>query len=269
MTVNDATTVARLPIRFITVAVILTGIVLAWLGWSTYRFYRHTKTSKVADVRIEELRGTIIQLDEVLTMSARMAAATGDLRWEKRYRQYEPQLNATIKEAIELAPGAYSGEQAAKTDAANIKLVDMENQAFRLIREGHHKEARSILSSTQYEEQKQIYAEGMTRFAELLAGVAEDTLRAEQKRTFLGIAFASIVIPSLLLGWLMVLRTMRHWRATLLANTSKLAQQANDLTELNNALDQKVAERTKKLQASEATALKMLEQAKAARKERG
>ena len=68
-------------------------------------------------------------------MSARMAAATGDDKWGKRYRQYEPALDAAIKEAIRLAPGSYSAEAAAQTDAVNVALVDMENQAFDLGRE--------------------------------------------------------------------------------------------------------------------------------------
>ena len=96
--------------RFLTAAVILTGIVLAWLSWGTYRSYQITKLAMQRNLRIEQLRGTIIHLDEVLTMSARMAAATGDLAWEERYRQYEPQLDAAIKEAIATAPHAYTGD---------------------------------------------------------------------------------------------------------------------------------------------------------------
>ena len=47
----------------------------------------------------------IVHLDEVLTMAARMAAATGDMAWEERYRSAEPNLGAAIEEAIRLAAG--------------------------------------------------------------------------------------------------------------------------------------------------------------------
>ncbi len=47
-----------------------------------------------------QLRGTIIHPDEVLTMSARMAAATGNLWWEERYRGFEPRLDAAIEYEI-------------------------------------------------------------------------------------------------------------------------------------------------------------------------
>ena len=114
--------------RFLSAAVILTGIVLAGSSWSTYRAHQITHAAMQRNFRLEELRGTIVQLDEVLTMSVRMAAATGDLSWEERYLQYEPQLDAAIKQAIAVAPHAYTGATAAATDAANIKLVEMETR---------------------------------------------------------------------------------------------------------------------------------------------
>ena len=92
--------------KFLTAAVILTGIVLAALSWSTYHSHQITHAEMQRNSRLEGLRGTIIQLDEVLTMSVRMAAATGDLAWEQRYRRYQSQLDAAIKEALGRVPQA-------------------------------------------------------------------------------------------------------------------------------------------------------------------
>jgi hypothetical protein len=58
------------------------------------------------DFPFHELQGVIVHLDEVLTMSARMAVTTGDLAWERRYRQFEPVLDDAIKNVINLAPNA-------------------------------------------------------------------------------------------------------------------------------------------------------------------
>ena len=92
--------------KFLSVAVILTGIVLAVLSGSTYRSHRITHAAMQRNLRLQELRGTILYLDEVLTMSVRMAAATGDLAWEQRYRRYQSQLDAAIKEALGRVPQA-------------------------------------------------------------------------------------------------------------------------------------------------------------------
>ncbi len=223
---------ARFPRRFLTFTVILTGSVFVWLGWGAYHSFRAMETTWQRDFRIEKLRSTIIHLDEVLTMSARMTVATGERRWEERYRYHEPKLEAAIKEAVSLSPDVADSEATAQTDMANIKLVEMENQAFALVRQGHLPEARSVLSSREYETQKRLYTEGMTRLADLLNATAGAGLQAEQKRAFLSVVPAAIVISALLVAWLIVLRTMRHWQIALLANNRQLAQQADELVAL-------------------------------------
>ncbi|KKL61252.1 hypothetical protein LCGC14_2197150, partial [marine sediment metagenome] len=176
---------ARSPVTVLTVVLVMTWAVLAGLGWSSYCSYHETRAATLRRLKIEELRGTVIHLDEVLTMSARMAAFTGDLEWENRYRRFEPPLDAAIKEAMKLALEAFSGEAAAETDAANIKLVEMENDAFDLVRQGRADEAKAALFSDEYESQKQVYAKGMDAFAADLADTVSTTLKREQRRSFL------------------------------------------------------------------------------------
>ncbi len=166
------------PIRLLTVACAFTVAVLAWLGWNSYASYRTAQRGADRGSRIAVLRGRILHLDEVLTMSARMAAATGAPEWEKRYRIFEPQLDAAITEARNIAPEAYSGKAAAQTDAANIRLVEIEHLAFEHIRQGRAKTAKELLFSDEYERQKAIYAQGMTRFG----AASEGGLRAEEIR---------------------------------------------------------------------------------------
>ncbi|MEP6707094.1 MAG: hypothetical protein ABJC05_06220, partial [Pyrinomonadaceae bacterium] len=124
---------SRFSIKLFIVAFFFTGAVLAWLSWSTYDLYTRDTIIKEQIWRSEELQGTIIHLDEVLTMSARMAAATGDPRWEARYRKFEPQLDEAIKEILKRFPSQTLSE----IDAANKQLVEMENHAFTLVRDEH------------------------------------------------------------------------------------------------------------------------------------
>ncbi|NQU21470.1 MAG: PAS domain S-box protein, partial [Candidatus Nealsonbacteria bacterium] len=203
-------------------------------------------------LRLTELRGTIVHLDEVLRKSARSAAATGDPRWEERYRRFEPQLDAAIKEAIALASGAHSGEAAAETDAANIKLVEIENHAFDLVRQGRAEEAKAVLFGDEYESQKRIYAEGMNEFATGLADAVSASLKREQRLSSLLVGAECLLMPFLIVAWLVVFRAVRNWKTT-------LAKQAEELVEVNESLDQKVAERTEALR-NEVTERKQVEQ---------
>ncbi len=66
-------------IAFLAVAFLLTASAVAWLGWSAYEGPREASQNGQRNLRLGELSGTITHLDEVLTMSARMAASTGDL----------------------------------------------------------------------------------------------------------------------------------------------------------------------------------------------
>lgn len=50
------------------------------------------------EYHVKVLTHRIMHLDEVLTMSARMGAATGDPKWKKRYDKFEPELDKVIGE---------------------------------------------------------------------------------------------------------------------------------------------------------------------------
>ena len=114
------------PAKLLTGALAISVLLMIGLVWSTYRSYRKVDTVQLRSLRIKELQGIIVHLDEVLTMSARMAAVMGDLAWERRYRQFQPQLNPAVKEALVLASEMGSVSGAAQTDAANLKLVELD-----------------------------------------------------------------------------------------------------------------------------------------------
>ncbi len=247
MTRDDSRSRRHGPVVVLTVALLVNGAVLGWLGGHVWTTYREARASSQEQLRAAELRGVIIHLDEVLTMSARMAAATGDLQWEERYRRHEPELDAAIKEAMGLVPEAYEGETAAKTDAANVRLVEMENRAFDLVRNGRGNDARTLLFSDAYEEQKVVYSAGMTEFAEDLSAASVANLAHVQRRTLSRIALVIPAVLFMIAGWLVTLRAVRSWQRALEEKNAQLAGQAEDLAALNRELDQKVAERTHEL----------------------
>ena len=99
-------------------------------------------------------------------MSARMAAATGDLQWERRYRSFESKLDAAIKESMTITSKTFISKAVEQT---NIKLVTMENKAFDLVRQGNLESATKLLYSQEYEKQQRIYSQSMKQAADVLA----------------------------------------------------------------------------------------------------
>ena len=124
----------RSPIRPLSIAWLITLVAMAAFLWCAYDSYQRFTTTSQRDLRIQDLRGRIIHLEEVLTMSARMGALTGDPSWEERYRSFEPQLDAVV--LVPRVPGAHAlfGQQV----AASPPAIDVRTEGEVTVESGDH-----------------------------------------------------------------------------------------------------------------------------------
>jgi methyl-accepting chemotaxis protein PixJ len=175
--------------------------------WNIYRSFRSTVNQQF---RLETLSGKVVHLDEVLTMSARMAASTGDLQWETRYNEYVPKLDEAIKETLANVTDDIRAE-ASKTDDANKKLVDLETKSFELVRKGQSKEALQLLLGSQYSTQKQIYATGNQQVLNRIDQLIQTQLKGYEQQLFASMAFAGVTLPILLGSWILVLSAVQDY----------------------------------------------------------
>ncbi len=106
---------------------------LLWGLWQLPSSILEFEECRRLDERAQALHSKLLLYDEVLTMSARLCASTGDPTWDQRYRQHEGLLDAAIKEAMALLPGA---GLAASTNQANEALVFKEHRALELASRG-------------------------------------------------------------------------------------------------------------------------------------
>ena len=193
----------RAPIRPLSIAWLITLVAMVAFLWCAYDSYRRFSSSAQQNLRIQELRGRIIHLDEVLTMSARMCALTGDPSWEARYLHFEPELDGVIKELLTYSLGVQTSKA---TDDANAALVQMEHHSFDLVRQGKLDQAKAQLFSKEYAAQKAIYSEGMDKLGRELAEAATAAVRSEHRRILLQLAGGAVIIVLLVAGWLVVVR---------------------------------------------------------------
>lgn len=186
-------------------------------------------------IRLEELRGLIIYLDEVLTMSARMAASTGDLSWEKRYLKNESRLEDAIREVLDLQKDLVDSEKFPMkvTQEANLKLVKMEKDAFELIREADLNKAQALLFGAEYEEQKGVYQRGMTQLSfHILSTLAKSQEVVRQKQNF-RILFLVIMLVILMSCWILLSRILNRWNETV---KKEVEEQTRKIQETADAL---------------------------------
>jgi two-component system sensor histidine kinase/response regulator len=230
---------ARFPVRlWITLG--LTLVTFGWVASNAWSSYRDADLYRSRDSRVQELRGTILHLDEVLTMSTRMAAATGDSRWEERYRKYEPQLDAAIKDTMALASDDFAIAASRQTDVANAKLVAMENEAFALVRGGRGEDARALLFAPAYDEQKALYADGMQALLTDVRTRFDNNLHQTNQRAMLSIVGSAALFGLSMAAWVAVMASLRRTQSEL---TRKVDERTTALTKTNQTLLAEIAER--------------------------
>ena len=192
------------------VGVLLVVVSFGWLSWTTLRSYDFVAQQLPALTRLGALRVQILLFDEVLTMTARMSAATGDPQWEARYRQFEPQLDQAMQDAIGLAPEVASSQAVGQADAANTALVVMENRTFDEVRQGRLVEAQQLLSSDEYQSQKTAYAAGVAALSGLLEQAIDSTQAGQLALQRRSAVILIVSVPFLLLASLFVLQAARR-----------------------------------------------------------
>lgn len=195
---------------FLLLPVAITLLLLWFFISSSWNFYSDLKEVENRDLEIQQLIGRIVYLDEVLTMSTRMAAATGELQWQQRYQKYEPELEKAISTAQELVPNAYAGEEVATTEAANRRLVEMEEQAFGWIENNQPQKAQQLLRSETYQTQKQKYSQGMETIRDRMRKKIDQSLgnkKQEISNTIGGIAVGVVLA---MVGWGWVARLLNR-----------------------------------------------------------
>ena len=184
-------------------------MVILWLVWASWIISKFAEEATARSVEFERIAGEITYLDEVLTMSARMAASTGDLAWEDRYRAHVPILDAAVANAIEVANHDPANSGAAQTQQANLKLIEMEERAFQLIRNGRSGEALALLRSEAYEIEKVLYAKGQETFVSMLRDELANSLTSYRRHLDASLIAAFLALIVVVGFWWLIFQHLR------------------------------------------------------------
>ncbi|WP_013322117.1 methyl-accepting chemotaxis protein [Gloeothece verrucosa] len=206
-------------------------------AWNTRNAYQNFNSVIVKQFELQSLSDQIVHLDEVLTMSARMAASTGNSKWEKRYNDNVQPLDQAIKEVIELAPN-YKAD-IATTDQANQKLIALESQSFDLVREQKQQQALQVLLSAEYDTNKAIYKEGIDGVVNKIQAQVKQKRLEYGQNLLLALIFTGFSGPTLLISWGAVIWAVKSYIRERDTAQKGLLQSQNALLELNQDLEEK------------------------------
>tara|TARA_Y100000385_G_C12911287_1_gene558471 strand:+ start:14 stop:712 length:699 start_codon:yes stop_codon:yes gene_type:complete len=200
-----------LPTTVAIASVLMLALLSASFAWIAHRNQSVIQTIETRDMRVEELRGKFLYLHEVLTNSCALATLTDGPKWAERYQQYEPELIASIDEAVALVPDAKS--ELDKVNDANGQLIELEANAFALVKEGRTTDAWSLISSDTYQLKKRDYEHGLQVFSRKLRDHSEETVRAARSEAFAflitAIVFAVLVLIFFAIGLYSFFRMIR------------------------------------------------------------
>ncbi len=225
----------RLAVWLILGPLLSAGALLV-VGWMFWDDHRRSAEAERTNLRLQDLAGEILQLDEVLTMSTRLAVATGDPSWQERYLKHEPRLEAVLAEARRLEPGLLR-KFLAETEEANRQLVAAEAEALQALRRGDLDTAGVLLGNVDYERAKQAYREGIAGLRSGLTARAEAEAGRRHERSWLLLVVLGLVLLLLFGFWIALIRALRQ--------RAEAERAVIDALEINQArLEEEVERRT-------------------------
>ncbi|MHC4581926.1 MAG: PAS domain-containing sensor histidine kinase, partial [Planctomycetota bacterium] len=193
--------------------VLIIATILAVSSWQIRHSYIRVRTIEAQLEQLTRIEGIAMYRDEVLAMSAKMAAFSRDSQWVSRHEESGPRIQAAVQDILHIFED--NAEDAANAKAAlpiyvNHKLDNMEQEALSLVRQGKHQDAQALLQSPEYGEQKQAYNEGIKKFIDNALTVLADRRTKYWQRISKIIAAVSIVLPVIILVWFLVNRRQRR-----------------------------------------------------------
>jgi PAS domain S-box-containing protein len=218
------------PMKVLTLGLILGVASLPIIGSIVWSMYDSLSKIGKQELQLQRLIGTVAHLNEVLTMSARLAAATGDPKWEQEYKAVEPQLDDAILGVALHARAEYDRNYVAQTKLAYTKLIEMESVGFALVRKGRQKEAFELLFSPQYDQQKALYSEGISKMTEAVQKRIAEEIDLFRKRIWHTGFFAVASLLILLAAWIGVYLILNRHLALRRRSEDALAEEKERLT---------------------------------------
>ena len=202
----------RRPLVLLATAFGLTAVLLVALLLESNWSYRTSSAIRSEYLPAERLAGEVSHYDEILTMSARMAAATGDFRWERRYSNNAQRLDRSISETRALGEaGLFPLEGLDQIDGAYAALQEMDDDALDFVLAGRPQEAVAILSSEDYRRNKLRYGAGIEILTRDMQDAIDRRLADNARRSRWSATIAVAVLLVSLGTWLLLWRSAGSW----------------------------------------------------------
>lgn len=211
---GNARIAALFTARKCVILLLLAGAALAGPLWRGWKSYQRIGAKEAQLTRLTDLAEPVMYRDEVLTMSAQMAAATGDSKWVTRYEESAPRIRPTVDVQWDVAENDTIREDEILASFADDKLTEIEKEAVELIRRGKNADAAALLRSREYNDQKHEYSRAVKAFMTNARTILQEQRAEYYKKVRIALAATGIIVPGAVIVWLVVMgaagRISRH-----------------------------------------------------------
>lgn len=219
-----------LPLALLLLVIAFSILLSGWAVNEGFVSLQHFEPERKRDSELRLLRGEIMRLDEVLTNSARLYAATGEKRWKERYLNAEPELRTVLTRTLRLVPKGYSQQLVQKIDTANDLITDLEKKSFTLTESHKAQDALALLTGPDYNDQKQIYANGMSDLLNVIDREISSYSEDESARST-RIAVASAAMTAILILWVLIFFRAGAWHQSIVQRIEGQRDKNRDVLE--------------------------------------
>jgi diguanylate cyclase (GGDEF)-like protein/PAS domain S-box-containing protein len=218
----------------------LGGLVTLGVAGSAWNVLRQAADLKNAAFRRQTLLSAAARLDETLTGSARLYAATREDRYATRYQAAAAQIQEVLKELNEGAkPKTPEAAAVAEFAAASRARLSLERRAMEWVRAGREYEALNFLQSGGYERGRSEAAKAATQLNETAQRQMQATLSQQQNMAAFAGGGGLAALGLLGLSWRAVSQGRRRWRAEAVQNEIALQKTREELRQTRQQLDAK------------------------------
>jgi signal transduction histidine kinase/AmiR/NasT family two-component response regulator len=190
------------------IAMVVIALASAATTWVVGQRIRTITSSQIAVLMASE---RLQHQSELLELSARMAIATGDEAYARRYGAIQPELRRTLSELQRAIQLPENRATFIAVDAAEREISGIEYLALDLAVSDRREEAANLLAQPRYSNLVQTYRHDLLKIEQRSRGYVDAT-RKESNR-YLTINFITSMVGLLLIGlaWMVLVRPARAW----------------------------------------------------------
>jgi signal transduction histidine kinase/CheY-like chemotaxis protein len=195
--------------RSLTAGMLVTFACIALIGWNIWRSYQTVERVHDQQLKLQALVASNARLDDGLTAYVRLAAITGDSRWEQLYQESETKIRESAADVIQLA------EERENIDPKNTSLplrtaTPIEQSALTLAREGKLEQASELVMGGAYQVERSRYTAAIAALTNAIEDQLDRDLDLSKARLQTAVVLAAVASGVLLVVWISLIGAIRR-----------------------------------------------------------